>query len=346
MPNRVGSVYSSRYLQHKTGNHVESPNRLRAITSMLQSSGLNDRIASFHPRPATLEEISRVHSPEHIAQVREAAAGGGGWLDADTLMSRASFDVALLAAGGAIVAAEAVMRGEADSVFALVRPPGHHATLAEAMGFCLFNNIAIAARDLLAKNVCRRILIVDFDVHHGNGTQEAFYSDPSVLYFSAHQSPLYPGTGGSDETGADAGTGFTVNAPLPPGCGDEEYAAVFQQVLVPLANRFRPELIMASAGYDAHWSDPIATQQMTVAGFGDLVRVLKRLADQHCSGRMALVLEGGYHLEALAASVRATFDALQGAPTVLDPLGQPAGSRRPRDISELLATLKRVHGID
>jgi len=344
-PSRVGFVYDSRYLQHETGDHIESPNRLRAIMSMMQSSGLRNRLVPFHPRPATVAEISRVHSPEHVAQVREATAEGGGWLDADTVVSRASYDVALLAAGGVMVAAEAVMHGKANSVFALVRPPGHHATRARAMGFCLFNNIAVAAQDLLAKGTCGRILVVDFDAHHGNGTQEAFYADPRVLFFSVHQSPLYPGSGRTDETGAGQGSGFTVNAPVPPGCGDEEYAAIFHEILVPVASRFRPELIMVSAGYDAHWADPIATQQVTVSGFSNLVRILTRLAGEHCAGRMVFTLEGGYHPEALAACVRAAFDTLLGAATVDDPLGQPPGSHRPRDISELLAALKRIHRI-
>ncbi|GAI04383.1 unnamed protein product, partial [marine sediment metagenome] len=217
-----------------------------------------EQLVPLTPRAASLEELSTVHSMGFISYIQAFAERGGGWLDADTVVSPASYDAALYAAGGAIKAVDGVLSGEVESAFALVRPPGHHALRWEAMGFCLFNNIAIAAKHALNSYRLERILIVDFDVHHGNGTQDAFYHDPSVLYFSAHQYPFYPGSGHFDETGAGPGEGYTVNVPLPAWCGDSEYLRVFEEILAPVARRFSPQLILVSAGYDAHWSDHIS----------------------------------------------------------------------------------------
>ncbi|MEW6034693.1 MAG: histone deacetylase [Chloroflexota bacterium] len=341
--NDVGLVYDPMYLEHDTGGHVECARRLVAVTSLLQSSGLDKKLTQLKPRPASQEEIERVHDRGYIAGIRNVAARGGGWLDADTVMSEASYEVALLAAGGLITAVEAVSKGQVGAAFALVRPPGHHATETNAMGFCLFNNIAVAAHHLLASKACERILIVDFDVHHGNGTQDAFYSDPQVLYFSSHQSPLYPGTGSIEDTGSGAGEGFTVNVPLPPWCGDEEYLRAYQEILVPVARRFQPQFILVSSGYDAHWADGLAAHQVTVSGFAGIVKALKRLSDECCPGRLAFTLEGGYNLAALAASIRATLEVLLGATDVQDPLGKPQGHRRPYSIEELLKAIKRTH---
>jgi acetoin utilization deacetylase AcuC-like enzyme len=342
----VGLVYDPAYLKHDTGAHVETADRLVAINSLLESSRVKDRLTPLKPRPATLEEIGQVHSREHITNVERVASGGGGWLDADTVMSSASYEAALLAAGGVITAADAVLAKALDSAFAAVRPPGHHATRRSAMGFCLFNNVAIAARHLLANSQCRRVLIADFDVHHGNGTQDIFYDDPRVLYFSVHQSPLYPGTGQTDETGSGEGKGSTVNMPLPPWSGDEEYLRAFQEVLVPAAHRFQPEFILVSAGYDAHWANSIAMHRVTVSGFADMVGILKSLADKHCAGRVVFVLEGGYHLEALAASVRATLEVLLGSTNIPDPLGSPDALRQSASIDDLIRRTKQVHGLE
>ena len=261
-------------------------------------------------------------------------------------MSPASYEVALYAAGGAIKAVEAVMNNEVDSAFALVRPPGHHATRWQAMGFCLFNNIAIAAKHALANLGIERLLIIDFDVHHGNGTQEAFYTDPSVLYFSTHQYPFYPGTGSLEETGAGEGEGTTINVPLPGWCGDEEYLRTFEQILAPVARRFKPQLILVSAGYDAHWMDNISSMQVSISGYAQMAEIIKGLAAELCSGRLVFALEGGYYLPALAASIRATLDVLLGNPGGgADPLGQPPERVKPPGFDTLLAPVKERHGI-
>jgi acetoin utilization deacetylase AcuC-like enzyme len=238
------------------------------------------------------------------------------------------------------------MERKADSAFALVRPPGHHATRTSAMGFCLFNNIAIAARQSLRKYDLDRILIVDFDLHHGNGTQDAFYDDPAVLYFSTHQYPFYPGTGRIDEVGVGKGIGTNVNVPLPAWCGDEEYSQVFQQVLVPLAHRFQPQLILVSAGYDAHWLDPIGSMQLSVSGFAQMVQILKRLALELCQGRLVFALEGGYHIPALARSIKATLEVLLGEVEIDDPLGKPPQGRKAPAVETIIQEVKTLHRLE
>lgn len=338
----VGYVYHPIYLKHDTGQHVEVAARLEAIISHLERSGLKKQLTLIEPRPATVAELSLVHQNQYIEQIREVAERGGGWLDPDTVMSAGSYEAALYAAGGVIRAVEAVMAGEVASAFALVRPPGHHATSSYAKGFCLFNNIAIATEYALAEYKLERILIIDFDVHHGNGTQEAFYHNPRVMYISAHQYPFYPGTGDFRETGGGAAKGTNINIPLPAGCGDGEYLNVFEQVIVPAARRFKPQLIMASAGYDNHWADPLAMMQVSVSGFGQMAGIIKGLADELCGGRLVLTLEGGYHLDALAASVKATFDVLLGNNTS-DPLGQPPHSFGAANIDRLITVVREIH---
>ncbi|OGO07336.1 MAG: histone deacetylase, partial [Chloroflexi bacterium RBG_13_60_13] len=293
--------------------------------------------------PASIDDLLSVHSAAHISQIEAAARSGGGWLDADTVISPRSQEAAVHAAGGLLQATEAVLNGNVDSAFALVRPPGHHATRTDAGGFCLFNNIAVAARQAVRKHGLSRVFIADFDVHHGNGTQDIFYDDPAVFFFSVHQSPLYPGTGRIAETGTGKGAGTTANVPLPPGCGDEPYLEVFQQVLVPLAHRFRPELILVSAGYDAHWADSISYMQLTVRGFARMVSLLKQLAGDLCHGRLVLTLEGGYHLQALSYSVKASFDTLLEKTGIDDPLGQPVGRTKEPDTRALIQQARQVH---
>ncbi|MBF8304725.1 MAG: putative deacetylase, partial [Dehalococcoidia bacterium] len=273
------------------------------------------KLIPFKPRQATVEEIKLAHSAEHISRVDNMAKLGGGWLDADTVMSPRSYEVALYAAGGVLVAVDEVLKREVNSAFALVRPPGHHATYWQAMGFCLFNNIVIAAKYALTRHNLDRILIVDYDVHHGNGTQDAFF------------------------------TVKIINVPLPPGCGDDEFERVFHEVLAPAARRFEPELILVSAGYDAHWKDALASMRLTTTGFGRLTRILKRLADELCQGKIVFTLEGGYDLQALATSVRATLDVLLGNDNIPDPIGPPPGDIRPPDISGIIKTIRQAHGL-
>jgi acetoin utilization deacetylase AcuC-like enzyme len=339
----VGYVYDPIYLKHDTGEHVENAGRLEAIISRLEETGLKQQLTPVKPRLASVDELLLVHQRQHISRIQDVAKKGGGWLDADTVMSPESYEVALYAAGGTIMATEAVMGGKVGSAFALVRPPGHHATPRRAMGFCLFNNIAIATEYALAKYKLERILIIDFDVHHGNGTQEVFYTRPEVVYISTHEYPFYPGTGSVEETGSGEATGATVNIPLPAGCGDSEYLEVFDQIIVPAAKRCRPQLILVSAGYDAHWADGIAMMQVSVSGFRQMVRIIKGLADELCGGRLVFSLEGGYHLNALAASVKATFDVLLGNTSIDDPLGQSPRSFRAPKIDSLIRAIKEIH---
>jgi acetoin utilization deacetylase AcuC-like enzyme len=342
---KMGLIYDPVYLEHDTGLHVENAQRLREVISVLEKSGIKQELTAIQPEAASVQQLLLVHSADHVSRIETAARAGGGWLDPDTVMSSASYKVALYAVGGVIKAVQAVMCGEVDGAFALVRPPGHHATRGMAMGFCLFNNIAIAARYALNNHGLDRILIVDFDVHHGNGTQEAFYDEPRMLYFSTHQYPFYPGTGDVDETGSGEGKGNIVNVPLPAWCGDEEYLRVFEEVLVPTAHRFQPQLILVSAGYDAHWADQISLMQMTVAGFAQIAVTLNRLASELCQGRMVFALEGGYHTSALAYSIKAMLEVLLGKTGIDDPLGKPSYRGRTPDIGVLLQTIKRVHNL-
>jgi acetoin utilization deacetylase AcuC-like enzyme len=339
----VGYVYHPVYLKHDTGQHVEVAARLEAVISHLEKTGLASQLTLIEPRPATIDEIALVHRREYIKEIEEMAQRGGGWLDPDTVMSAGSYEAALYAAGGLIRAVEVVMAGEVTSAFALVRPPGHHATSTQAKGFCLFNNIAIATEYALAEYKLERILIIDFDVHHGNGTQEAFYDNPQVMYISTHQYPFYPGTGDLKETGSGAAAGTNINIPLSAGCGDDEYLEVFEQIIVPAAKRFKPRLILVSAGYDNHWADPLAMMQVSVAGFGQMVGIIKGLADGLCGGRLVFTLEGGYHLDALATSIKATFDRLLGNSNIDDPLGQSPHRFGAANIGQLIETVKGIH---
>jgi acetoin utilization deacetylase AcuC-like enzyme len=342
---KAGFVYDPIYLKHDTGQHVENAARLQAIVSYLEQTGLTRELEPIKPRAASVEELSTVHDTQYISHVLDVAQRGGGWLDPDTVMSADSYEAAVYAAGGAIAATEAVMGGEVASAFALVRPPGHHATARRAMGFCLFNNLAVATECALARYNLERIAIIDFDVHHGNGTQENFYDNPQVLYISTHESPFYPGTGDIEETGSGAAKGTKVNIPLPAGCGDNEYLSVFEQIVVPVTKRFKPQLILVSAGYDPHWADVLALMQVTTTGFTQMVRIIKGLADEFCRGRIVICLEGGYHLQALAYSVKATFDVLLGSNSIEDPLGQSPRRFQAPSIAPRTKRIKEIHAL-
>jgi acetoin utilization deacetylase AcuC-like enzyme len=305
-------IWSDDYRLHDTGAHPESPERIGALRRSLEAAGMFDDRLVLAPVPATIEQVEAVHAPELIAFVRQVAEQGGGWLDPDTPLSDASYDIALLAAGGACLAVDAIMDHRAPRAFALVRPPGHHAEPDRAMGFCMFNNIAIAAAHARERHGLERVAIVDWDVHHGNGTQAAFWHDPSVLFISLHQYPFYPGTGAVNERGAGAGEGYTINVPLPARSGDDVYAAAFESIVVPALDAFAPQLVLVSAGFDAHHDDPLALMAVTTDGFTAMARALLRVADAHCAGKLVLVLEGGYNLAALGTSVVAVLRALDG----------------------------------
>ncbi|MEB2346032.1 MAG: histone deacetylase [Deltaproteobacteria bacterium] len=305
---RIAVFDDARYREHRSPpGHPERPERLAAVGDALAAR--RERLLARPVRPATPEEILAVHPRAHLERIAAAARRAPAPLDADTFVSPESYEVALLAAGGAIEAARAVARGDADAAFAAVRPPGHHAEAERAMGFCLFNNVAIAARALRADGV-ERILILDWDVHHGNGTQHLFEAERDLLYCSTHQFPFYPGTGDFGEAGVGAGLGATVNVPLPGGCGNAEYLGVLHRVLVPVTASFRPQLILVSCGFDAHRDDPLASMEVTQHGFREMTRIVRALADDACGGRVAFVLEGGYAGSGLREGAGAVLDAL------------------------------------
>ncbi|MEA1872010.1 MAG: histone deacetylase [Chloroflexota bacterium] len=341
---KAGLVYDPIYLEHDTGDHVENSRRLVTAISYLKETGIKEKLTCLPPRPALLEELEMVHTADYISYVKSKAEKGGGWLDPDTVMSPKSYEASLYAAGGLLVAVEKVMKGEVDNAFALVRPPGHHAIRGRAMGFCIFNNMAIAAKFALSKFSLNRVLIADFDVHHGNGTQDVFYADPQVLYYSTHQYPFYPGTGWMDETGAGEGEGTTVNFPMAAGWGDEEYLRAFNEVLVPVARRFQPQLILVSAGFDAHWADQLAMMRVSVKAFAQMVMILKNLAAELCQGHLVFTLEGGYNLRVVASSIKAIFDVLLGNSEIDDPLGE-AEVRKPEGFDEHIEAIKEIHHI-
>jgi len=309
--NRIAVIRDPIYKEHSCGpGHPESPERLNAIDRMLASFPLRDNLRDLPARDAVLEEIAGIHEKAYIRMLEGTGGQPYTMLDADTATNGRSYAAALRAAGGGIAAAEAVLSGEAAGAFAFVRPPGHHAEAGQAMGFCLLNNVAIAADWALRHRGLKRVLIVDWDVHHGNGTMHSFYESERVLYFSVHQYPHYPGTGRTDEVGRGAGKGFTVNVPLPGGQGDDDYLAVFQKVLRPIALEYRPELILVSAGFDIHTNDPLADMRVSSAGFGLLTGQLLQIAGECCPGKLAFLLEGGYDLRALSEGTASVLSAL------------------------------------
>ena len=311
-------ITSPRYEEHVTPpGHPERMERAHVFDAVA-ARWLEKGGRTTAPRSATPDELARVHAPEYLERV--AATGGRAvMLDADTFTSPESYEIALLAAGAAVQAAEHAVDHQ-EPAFALVRPPGHHAERDRAMGFCLYNNVAIAAAAARARGV-ERVAVVDIDVHHGNGTQWMFYDDPSVLYVSTHQHPFYPGTGAADEVGNGEGAGFTVNVPLEAGSGDADYDLVYRAAVVPVLDRFAPELLLVSAGFDAHERDPLASMRVTTDGYASVIRHLVGVAARH--GVIALVTEGGYELTALAACLEATLAEVDGAaPGIPDALGE------------------------
>jgi acetoin utilization deacetylase AcuC-like enzyme len=337
---KTAVLQDPRYRDHRPGgHHPESPDRLGAVARAIAERA--DRVARVAPRMALDEEILEIHSADHLARVRETAGCAQVQLDPDTDVSERSFDVARLAAGGAIELARAVARGEFESGLAAIRPPGHHAEAGRAMGFCLFNNVAVTARWLQRAEGVGRILILDWDVHHGNGTQHSFEDDPSVLYVSTHQFPFYPGTGDAPEAGIGRGLGATVNIPMPAGCGDVEYIGVLRRVLAPVASRFRPEIILVSCGFDAHRDDPLASMQLTRSGFEELAGIVRGLAADLCDGRLVFLLEGGYSEKGLYEGTSAVLDVLLASspPPLAKVPAAPAGSALRRVVDEVA----RIH---
>jgi acetoin utilization deacetylase AcuC-like enzyme len=313
MENTIAVVWDPLFVEHEApgpAQHPERPARLEAARQGLFSALVDARVNALSPRDASDDELGRVHDPRYVEEL-SAISGRRGYLDADTYYSPASHAAAVRAAGGCVEMVDTVLRGQASYGVALVRPPGHHARPGTAMGFCLLNNIAVAAAHARA-NGCERVAIVDWDVHHGNGTQEMFYADPSVLYVSLHQWPLYPGTGARGEVGSGDGVGATVNVPLSPGAGDAAYVAAVDRIVAPAVAEFAPDLLLISAGYDAHECDPLAAMRLTAWGYSEMTRRLLAAMPEGFAGKLALVLEGGYDLTALRDSLEATLGAVEG----------------------------------
>lgn len=304
-------LYSdNRFLDHDTGQHPECAERLRAIYARLQDSGLMTRVNLIVPTAVIEAQIHLVHSAEQVAAFDALAANGGGKLDADTVVSQRSPSVARLAAGAAVDAVYRVLNGSDRQALCLIRPPGHHATASKAMGFCLLNNVSIAAKSAIAASSVNRILIVDWDVHHGNGTQDIFYDDSQVTFFSVHRHPFWPGSGLKTETGTADGLGHTVNVPLPFETSRRDYFAAVRSSLEDLADRVRPELILISAGFDAHHLDPIGALCLETEDFQTLTQIVQQIAATHCKGRIVSLLEGGYNTEKLAECVETHLSTL------------------------------------
>ncbi len=339
----TGYVFDKIFTKHNLPGHPENAQRLMAVMDYLTSNDILPELTAVSSRPATGEELRRCHHPRYIELVKETSRGGGGNLDPDTYTNEFSYDAAVHAAGGLIDLVAAVLDGSLDNGFALVRPPGHHATYSRAMGFCLFGNVAVAARAARFDSGLERVAIVDFDVHHGNGTQAILDEDPSVLFVSSHQYPYYPGTGALNEIGRGEAEGTKVNLPLGPYVGDEGFKQLYSQIVFPIIRRFQPELILVSAGFDAHWDDPLASLGLSLTGYYWLAKSLVDLAAELCGGRLVFTLEGGYNFGVLAPGVGNVFRALRGNDRIDDPLG-PLSWPEP-DVSGLVAQLKTIHNL-
>jgi acetoin utilization deacetylase AcuC-like enzyme len=332
-----------RYADHDYPGHPENADRIRAVWRGLDESGLIARMRSLQVEAVDTDWVLTVHSAAYLDLLRRVSATSRTtFLDPDTYAGPDALAIALLSAGGAVGVVDGILSGSADNGLAAIRPPGHHAMPSRAMGFCLLGNVAIAARFARRQYGIERILIVDYDVHHGNGTEAMFYDDPIVLYVSTHQYPFYPATGAGTDIGVGRGEGHTVNIPLPAGSGDANYATVFEQIVWPSAERFQPQLILVSVGFDAYREDPLAGMRLTLSGYSHLASEVMRMAQRFCDGKVAFLLEGGYHLDALCHGVSNVARLLLGDPPT-DPLGPSSDTRPDPDIADLVAQLQQLH---
>lgn len=342
------TVYAthSRYTEHNRPGHPEHAGRIRAIWERLDAIGLSSQMRSILPQAISNDLILTLHTSGYLNTLQWVASSGRDLvhLDPDTYATPTSIEVARLAVGGVTAAVDAVLTSEADNGLAAVRPPGHHAMPDHGMGFCLLGNIALGARHAQITHGIERVLIVDYDVHHGNGTQAMFDSDASVLFISTHQYPFYPGTGALNQIGAGPGQGKTINIPLTAGHGDESYAALYQEIIWPAAERFQPQLILVSAGFDAHWDDPLASMRLSLSGYDHITKELIAMAQQLCDGKIVFGLEGGYNLNTLAHGVENIAHALLADGEMSDPFG-PFGGQEEPDVRPLIKQLKYIHGL-
>jgi len=339
----TGYVYEEIFTKHDFPGHPENAYRLVRVMEYLDKKGILEQLTQVPSRPARREELVRCHHPSHIELVESVCQKGGGMLDPDTYSNEYSYEAALHAAGGLIDLTHAVIDGKLDNGFALVRPPGHHAVPERAMGFCLFGNVAIAARAAMADKGVERVAIIDFDVHHGNGTQAILDDDPSVMFVSSHQYPFYPGTGSINDIGTGGASGTKLNLPLMAKTDDEGFQRLYDEIVFPMLRRFQPELILVSVGFDAHWKDPLANIDLSLTGYNWLTEKLIALADELCQGRIVFTLEGGYDVEVLAPGVGNVFRALMKDDNYDDELGQSSWAGI--DVSGLIYQLKQIHNL-
>ena len=339
---RVGVVFSERYLEYDLGfGHPERPQRLRSALRVLEPYFDRPEVVLLEPFMASEEDLLRVHASSYVKMIRGMSVHGTAYLTADTPVPKGVYEIARLSAGGAIKAGDAVAKGEVDRAFALIRPPGHHAGRDYGGGFCYFNNIAIMIEYLRSVHGFKRFAILDWDVHHGNGTQDIYYEDPTVLYFSTHQYPLYPGTGMLDEIGRGEGEGYNVDVPLPPGSTGADFLYVVNQLFAPIVREFRPDAICVSAGYDAYFRDPLASLRFAIRTYAEAGRLVASLADELCGGRVVVVLEGGYDLDGVSKGVLATVLALAGLDGVEEPY-RPPEQKLSDVVVERVSRLKKI----
>ncbi len=340
---KTGVAFDSIFLRHNQPGHPENAKRLESIMSSLESKNLLEKMIDIKSRKAEIDEIAECHTQSYIDYVKEFCEKGGGYFDPDTYSNSYSFNAAQVAIGTSIDLTKAVVTGELKNGFALLRPPGHHALASRSMGFCLFGNISIAAKLSLNQSGIEKVAIVDFDVHHGNGTQALVGDDPKILFISSHQYPFYPGTGSINEIGTGKAENTILNIPLEVGVGDAEFKIIYEEIIIPSLIRFQPDLILVSAGYDAHKDDPLANLNLSLTGFNWISRELIKVADEICAGKIIFFLEGGYNLEVLGNGVSNSVRGLLGIQEFDDPLGNSI-IREP-DLTDLVRALKRIHSL-
>ena len=334
----------TRFHQHNLPGHSEYAGRLQAIHELLDERGVSARMLKLTPTAITDDQVLSIHTQEYLDLLHWTETQKGMMMGPDTYVLPISFDIAKLSAGASVGAVDAVLGGQAQNALVAARPPGHHAVADMGMGFCLLANISIAAMHARQKYGLQRVMIMDIDVHHGNGTQEIFYSDPNVLFVSTHQYPWYPGSGSVTETGQGDGQGYTINIPLQAGVGDAGFRQAYEQIVWPAARRYRPELILVSAGLDTHWADPLCQMRLGLAGYDEIARSLMKMADELCGGKIIFVLEGGYNLTSLSHGVLNIAHALLGDHELSDPLGAAKDGSDP-DITPLLERIKKLHNL-